>query len=257
MTMQITIPAEAQQEAEKANTILAAAQAFRVETPEQYMSAGAELKRIKAQAAAIDAKRKAITEPLDRAKKEAMDFFRPFLAALDQAELEIKGEMLVFDREQQRIRAEAERKAREEAERIRKEQEQAAAKIEQAAREKREKEEAKARELEAQGRQAEAEAKREAADRAEALRIQQADAKRTAAAQIPAAPVVHIEQPKVAGISTSTVWKFEIVNPDLIPREYLTPDEKAIGGVVRSLKGRASIPGVRIFEETIMSARRA
>lgn len=257
MNMQVNIPLEAQAEAQQAGAILAEAQTYTITSVGQYEGAAGELKKIKAKAHEIEARRKAITEPMDRAKKEVMDFFRAPLQNLQDAEQAIKGQMIAFDREQQRIRAEAERVAREEAEKIRRQAEAEAARMEQAAREKREKEEAKAREMEAQGRQAEADAKREAAERTEALRIQQADAKRAAAEQIPAAPVVHIEQPKVAGISSSTVWRFEIINPGLIPREYLTPDEKAIGGVVRSLKGRASIPGVRIFEETVMSARRA
>lgn len=257
MTMQITIPPAAQAEAAKATSILAEAQALRIETPDQYMAAGDELKRIKAQAAAIEAKRKAITEPLDRSKKEVMDFFRPALEQLTTAETVIKRQLVEFDREQQRIRQEAERKAREEAERLRKQQEQEAARIEQAAREKREKEEAKARELEAQGRQAEADAKRQAAERAEAAKIEQADAKRVAAELIPTAPVVHLEQPKVAGVSSRQAWKFEIADASQIPREYLIPDEKAIGAVVRALGARASIPGVRTYQDTIISSRSA
>lgn len=72
---------------------------------------------------------------------------------------------------------------------------------------------------------------------------------------IPAA-VVPSSTPKVAGISMRKVWKFRIVNPVAIPRQYLIPDEKAIGSVVRSLGERAKIPGIEIYFETNTAAGR-
>jgi hypothetical protein len=71
-----------------------------------------------------------------------------------------------------------------------------------------------------------------------------------------AAPVIVLptERPKVAGLSYRDVWKFRIVNPSLIPRQYLIPNEQAIGGVVRSLKGSAQIPGVEVYCEKVASA---
>jgi len=65
------------------------------------------------------------------------------------------------------------------------------------------------------------------------------------------APVVALPQPtpKVEGFSTRTHWRWKIENPDLIPREYLRPDEVKIGGVVRALKGATKIPGVKVYPE--------
>jgi hypothetical protein len=57
--------------------------------------------------------------------------------------------------------------------------------------------------------------------------------------------------PKIEGVVYREVWKFQITDPDLIPRQYLTPDEKAIGGVVRSLKEQTNIPGVRVYSERV------
>jgi len=55
--------------------------------------------------------------------------------------------------------------------------------------------------------------------------------------------------PKAAGLAFVDTWKFEVTDPALVPQEYLTVDEKKIGGVVRSLKGQAVIPGVRVYVE--------
>ncbi len=56
--------------------------------------------------------------------------------------------------------------------------------------------------------------------------------------------------PTVAGVSTQTRWKFRITNEDEVPREYLMVDEKAIAGVVASLKNKTNIPGVEVYPET-------
>lgn len=45
------------------------------------------------------------------------------------------------------------------------------------------------------------------------------------------------------------VTKFRITNEALIPRQYLCPDEKKIGGVARSLGMAANIPGVSVYQE--------
>ncbi len=43
----------------------------------------------------------------------------------------------------------------------------------------------------------------------------------------------------------------------LVPRQYMIPDTAAIGRVVAALGHRASIPGVEVYEETVIAARRA
>jgi hypothetical protein len=55
--------------------------------------------------------------------------------------------------------------------------------------------------------------------------------------------------PKSEGVSSSQVWKFRITNVDLIPREYMIPDEKAIGQVARALKNKTNIPGIEVYPE--------
>ena len=44
-------------------------------------------------------------------------------------------------------------------------------------------------------------------------------------------------------------WKFKIINPNLIPRQYLCPDLTKIGQYVRTMKVDAKIEGVEIWEE--------
>jgi hypothetical protein len=77
---------------------------------------------------------------------------------------------------------------------------------------------------------------------------------------VAALPVV----PKIAGVSTAKRWKFEVsslmelvqaVAAGKAPISYLCADEKAIRGVVNSLKENTAIPGVRVWPENSLSAR--
>ncbi len=72
---------------------------------------------------------------------------------------------------------------------------------------------------------------------------------------IVAPPVLETEVPKMKGMSFTTVWKFEVVNVSELPREYLMPDERMIGGVVKALKDKTQIPGIRVFSEQQVGAR--
>lgn len=51
--------------------------------------------------------------------------------------------------------------------------------------------------------------------------------------------------------SIRTIWKARIVKPNLIPREYLTPDEMKINGVARATKGTVKIPGVEFYQQKV------
>ena len=59
-------------------------------------------------------------------------------------------------------------------------------------------------------------------------------------------PSVKLEKPKLQGTSVRNRYDFEIVDPNLIPREYLLVDTTAIGKVVRALKDKANIPGIKV-----------
>ena len=266
-------------------------QDFLVQTDAQYADGADELRRIKQQQSVLEERRFAITRPMDAAKKAVMDFFRPFSDRLDDAEIHVKKALTDYSTEKRRIadeaarlerqRAETEaRRLREEArvadekaaakerdrlaELQRKEDERAAQEAERLAAEraaaKTEEDEQRAKEQEAAAekrRQAEQDrlhqerleseaAQRERTARAETLEVR--------AETVVTAPVA--SAPKVKGISTRKNWKFEIVDQAKIPNEYLQPNTVAIGGVVRALKGNTNIPGIRVYSEDTMSARK-
>ncbi len=196
-------------------------QDYTIALPEQYTGAAEHLKLIKAKYKELEDTRKSMTGPIDEAKRNIMDLFRAPLSALENAENIIKRAMLSWQQvQEQKRRAEEARLA----EIQRKETEKLAE---------------RARKAEEAGK----------TEKAEELR-QQVLEKETFVPTI--APTVE----KVAGISTKTIWKFEIINKDIIPRDYLTPDLEKIGQVARATKGTLTILGVRIYsEETIAAGR--
>ncbi|MBL7685943.1 MAG: hypothetical protein JNK65_07925 [Deltaproteobacteria bacterium] len=64
------------------------------------------------------------------------------------------------------------------------------------------------------------------------------------------------EPPKVSGITSKKTWKFKITNQELIPREYLIPDEKTLGQIARTLCENATVPGVEFYFDLTISAGR-
>ncbi len=174
------------------------------------------------------------------------------LAPLQEAERAIKSKVSTFLVKMEEIRKEEQRKAREKAEaeerRIREAKEKQ--KREWEAKEKARLEEAER--LEAEGKAEEAQKAREAAEKA----AEKAEEREQQAAEafVPA-PVVDSKVEVQKGVSTKVNWKFEVVDEMKVPREYLCVDEKAIGQVVRALKDKANIPGVRIYPESGISVR--
>lgn len=65
--------------------------------------------------------------------------------------------------------------------------------------------------------------------------------------------------PTVSGgtISSREEWDFKIVDVNLIPREYLIPDEKTIRAVVKARKGSTQIPGIEVFARADVTVRKA
>lgn len=77
---------------------------------------------------------------------------------------------------------------------------------------------------------------------------QAAVAVREFAEQAPA-PIIVVPKtiPSGGGTVVRKYWRFRIFNADLIPRQFLIPDEKAIGAHGRSLGEKASIAGIEFF----------
>lgn len=250
--VEVSVPMPTPAAEQRAQAALDAAQSLVIATPEQYETGAEQLKAIKAKAREIDEARKSLKRPIDEAAARIQAFFKPPLEFLSQAEGIVKSKLTAYQQEQERIRREEQRKAEDAArkERERLERQRLAA-------------EAKAREKEAELRRQAAEA--DAAERAKIEAKMRAEAEKAAAKQAEleqreaavTAPVIHREAPKVAGISTRTVYKFRIKDPAAIPREYLAVDEAKIRKVVQALKADANIPGVEVYAEEQMASRAA
>ena len=70
----------------------------------------------------------------------------------------------------------------------------------------------------------------------------------------PAASADTIAPPKASGISVRKKWICKIVDPALIPREYMMPNEKALDAYAQSMKENAKLPGCEFEEVSSMAA---
>lgn len=225
---QNNIPSE-QELASVSNPILETAQSFVIDSPVMYEMAADELKTIKGQFKALEEKRKAITGPMDTAKKQVMDLFRKPLEALEQAENLIKRTMLAYQQEQRRLEVEAQRKINEAAEIERKRMEE------------------------------QAQAAEKTGDVAAAVALQ-------TAADMVVAPVVQIAPAKVSGISTTVRWSAEVTDkvayikhvmehPELLDTVEISM--KPLNQMATALKDKLNLPGIRAVATESMSARAA
>ncbi|MGH9644779.1 MAG: hypothetical protein ACRD3Q_20440 [Terriglobales bacterium] len=196
----------------KVDALAARSSQVTIKTAEQYAEAGKFLTEVKAAQKEHDELRFSLTRPLDQLKQRIMDLFRPKSEKLAGAERAIKAAMRLHSDEQERLRREEQRRADEEA---RRQQER----------------------LNERAARAQASGK---VEKAEQLQQQ---------ASTVVAPVIQRAPPKVAGISETVVWQFEVTNEALVPREYLSVDLPKIRKVVQALTGQASIAGVRIWPE--------
>lgn len=91
----------------------------------------------------------------------------------------------------------------------------------------------------------------EAIARAQAMNAagQKEEAEAIIAAPVEVAPVIVPKTAPKASTVMRKVPKFRIVDASKIPREFMTPDEKKIGAVVRAMRYAANIPGIEVYEE--------
>lgn len=71
-------------------------------------------------------------------------------------------------------------------------------------------------------------------------------------APAPIAPAVS----QTAGVGTTMVWDFRIVDESIIPREHLLVNESSIRALGKSTKGKAKVSGVEFYEKPQVSASR-
>lgn len=66
-----------------------------------------------------------------------------------------------------------------------------------------------------------------------------------------------LQMEKVQGISSRVIWRFEIVNTDLLPDHLCkrVPDNEAIDKIVQEKRDDTAIPGVRVIKDVQISAR--
>lgn len=201
----------------EANKLTEFARAVVIKTAVQYTAAAGFLKSIKGMLATIEEARTRVTKPLLAAQREVNTQAKEAMAPLQTAELQIKSAMTKFDQEQERLRREEQARA------------------DAAARKEQERLQQRAAAANASG------------------RVEKAAELEQRAATV-TAPAIQRERPKVAGIVTRQVWKFEVTDPSLVPREYLMVDEAKLGAVVRALKGDTTIAGVRVWPEQSIAA---
>ena len=216
--IEIALTQEAKDVAARALTVPELARTIEIRDNESYMRAGEMLTAVKGLLKEIDAAFDPICKRAHDAHKEALNQKKRAAEPLLEAERILKKGIADYQAELERRRMEEEARLREEA-RKREEEARLAAAI-----------------------AAEKEGEKELAEQILEEPV--------------AAPVVHVPPaaPKLAGVSARKVWKYRVVNEALIPRQYLTVDHAAIGRVVSALGGRATIPGIEVYEETVIAA---
>lgn len=212
--------AEVREITEQTETLLARGMNCVVKSDGDFEVAALDLQHVKGVLKRMTDTRMSFTRPLDASKKAIMDFFRGPEDKLARAENGIKRAMTGYQQEQERLRQEDQRRA------------------DEAARREREKLIARANKASDAGKIDKA---LELEDRASTV----------------VAPVISREPPKVSGVSMRDVWKFEVVDEQEVPRQYLSVDEGKIRKVVGALRADCKIPGVRIWCEKQVAAASA
>lgn len=232
---------DAQAAADKARD---SALAIEVDSPEMLEIAGESLRGFATTISALEARRLEITRPIDAAKGVVMDLFRGPAGTLAEGEKHLRAQVTSYTAEQERLR-------RVEQARVAEEQRKERARLE-------------------------AEATAALAARAQALEAGDTEAAAQAEAKLGtveqqvedvelfAAPVARTAS--VAGIGTRKAWKVGNIDLKALVEAaakdfdrygvYLLADEKALGGLARSLKEKASVPGVTFAEESGISVRK-
>lgn len=227
--MQPEIPNKAKELMKDAEQTLELVKDYRIQTSGDYEAAATQLATIKSKAKELESQRKAITKPLDDAKRQVMDLFRQPLQFLSDAEGVIKQGMAAFTREQERLRLEQQRKAEEAARKERERLERRAAKAAEKG------QEDKAFELQAQ-------------------------------AETVHPPVVAFEKPQARGVSVRQNWKAEVVDFQALvravaegkaPARLLKVDQTELNKLAKALQDELSYPGVRAYAEDVVAARSA
>lgn len=192
----------------------------------------------------LETARKNFVAPYNDHVKKINNLFKTLTGSLAQNEVTIKAERGKFEYQLELERRRKEAEAREEQRKLQ-------AKLDAEAREQREEAERKAREA----------AEKLAKEKDEATRIALAkeieEETLAAAAPTPQAPLMTEKQEVVRTAEGSSyskfTWKGRIVEPDLVPRDLCSPDQKLIDAAVKG--GIRSILGCIVEEVTTLVTR--
>lgn len=234
---------------------------FRVDSMTSYVAAGDILKKAKTILKGIEkTKKEKFMDHLNALRNNTIALFAPPIDKLETVIEAFNKKISAWITKQQEIErvaqekaeAEAREKERIEQERLRKESEARAAEArkaqEEADAQRRKAEELARKDNFARSEKARLEAE-ESQKRADALKQESKDIKQESKEVEIEVKDVKSRAPKIEGLGFRTYWKFEIIDADKLPREFLKSDEVAIGAYVSQQKELAKIPGVRVYSE--------
>jgi hypothetical protein len=193
-----------------------------------YEMASDVVVRIKTRRGEIDAMRKSIVDPINKAKDAVQAIFNPVLADYDAAEKIVKTKMIAYVNEQEEIR----RKAQAEADRV--------------------------------AREAAAKAEKEAAKLEKKGNVEAAEAIREIAA-VTSAPVIAPLVTQVGGNSVRKVWKARVTDlPAFLAAlanhpEYhglVTFNQAAADKLVSATNGNLRIAGLETYQDSVVAIRK-
>jgi hypothetical protein len=199
----------------EAEATLAMAEMFKVECAEDFNAANVELIAVKKKMREYETQRKDMKEPILEAGRKVDAFFKPAIEVLAKVEGIIKGQMIAYQREQERIRREAEDLARKELERAER-------------------------------------ARMKAIEKGDVTKVAKLEEKvANIAATVAEAPQVA----KVKGFSITEIWSAQVVDVSKIPREYMVPDQARLDELAKAHKENLSIPGVLAVKRDSAASR--
>lgn len=167
-------------------------------------------KKLKTQMKILKDTKESITKPLNESLKRIRAIFAPAEEAAEKLERGLKDAHNAYVFEQQRI---AKQREAELAEKARKEAEELA---------------------------------EQAKDAAFAGNVDVAqDLEQQAEQTRSITPTVPVNTPKVEKVAMKTYWSAEIVDPNLVPREFMIIDTAKLNALARATKGPSNIPGVK------------
>lgn len=183
-----------------------------IKSRETFIISSNSMGLIKSRLKELDTLRKSITRPLDEAKKNVMELFRPVQNKLTQYELQLRQRIMTYNTEQEKL-------LQIEEDKLRKEQEK------------------------------EAEALRKRAEKAK--KPETVERLQEEAELIEATPAIILPPKKVEGMHFMEIFDFEIEDEALIPNEYKMIDTVKIRKVVKATKGTLPIKGIKIVSKKV------